>query len=287
MDRVEIWNVEPPVGYGLQISTEAYVAALSDRYADRGLVRAVQKSAAEQIQKEKETGMLAPDSYRLSTLSEAAIAGRYRRGKDSMSVSDLLLYFKETRRGRIRNADFSGNTGIDECTGSNVKNETALSVQKPKHDLPTTLSGRARSIARFVKEGIPTWFDSAKPDTSANQNRFPLSAFATLLAVAASLMLIVSSSVLLTRAESNISRLKNEVSAVSSEVAELKSDFEVQVDLLEIRRIAMEEYGMVEEDYVKMDYIVLGGEETVESFEEKRTGSVGLPGLLSAIGIKK
>ncbi len=287
MEHAEIWDVEPPVGYGLQISTESYVAALSDRYRDRGLVRAVQQSAAEQIQKEKETGMLAPDSYRLSTLSDAAIAGRYRRGKDSMSAADLLLYFKETRRSRIRNADFSGNTGIDECAGGNVKSETAVCVKEPKNDLPATLSGGARSIARFVKEGIPTWFDSAKPDTSSNQKRFPLSAFAALLAIAASLMLIVSSSVLLTRAESNISSLKNEVSAVSGEVAELKSDFEVQIDLLEIRKIAMEEYGMVEEDYVKMDYIVLGGEETVEVFDGKRTESVGLPALLSGIGIKK
>ena len=67
----------------------------------------------------------------------------------------------------------------------------------------------------------------------------------------------------------------------------MRSELEASLDLLEIRRIAMEEYGMVEEEYVKMDYISLQTEDSVEAFEDDRSSGVGLSSLLSAIGIKK
>jgi hypothetical protein len=43
---------------------------------------------------------------------------------------------------------------------------------------------------------------------------------------------------------------------------------------------------MVAEDYVKMDYISLRSEDSVEAYEEERGESVGLSALLSAIGWK-
>ncbi|MBQ8214226.1 MAG: hypothetical protein IJZ80_09470, partial [Clostridia bacterium] len=73
---------------------------------------------------------------------------------------------------------------------------------------------------------------------------------------------------------------------ISVQAEELKSDLEVGNDLLEIRQIATEEYGMVAEDYVKMDYISLRGDDSVEVYQEEREESVGLSALLSAIGLK-
>ena len=287
METCEIKDVTAPTGQGLQVSAENYISALSMRYAARGLVKSVHDGAEEQIRREEETRALAPDAYRLSTLSDAAVAGCYRRGKDTMSGADLVRYFGEMRSARIRNADFSGNTGIDECDGGNVKGESrALAAVTPRKNLPA-LTGRVKALPAELGQKLPTWFNSAKPDSSKERKRFPLSAFAAAVAVAASLMLIVASSVMLTRAESNISRLQTKVSDASAEVAELRSDFEVQNDLLEIRRIAMEEYGMVEEDYLKMDYITLSSDDSVEVYEEEREESVGLSALLSAIGIKK
>ena len=43
----------------------------------------------------EETRALDPDAYRLSLYSDAAINGRYRRGKESMSADGLLRYFYE------------------------------------------------------------------------------------------------------------------------------------------------------------------------------------------------
>ena len=71
-----------------------------------------------------------------------------------------------------------------------------------------------------------------------------------------------------------------------AEIAKLRSDFEVKSDLMEIRRIAIEEYGMVDEEFVKMEYMEGALEDSVESFEEAPNGEMGLDAILSAIGLK-
>ena len=270
-------------GQGLQVSVEPQLCALSARYAARGLLKSVHEAAAAQIQKEEETRALAPDAYRLSLLTEAAVNGRYRLGKEEMSSSDLVRYFFETRAHRIRNTDFSGNMGIDECTGSNEKQEVERCEKKHALVISERIRALPQAAGEKLKAAVPTWFNSAKPDTSREKKRFPLSGFAAIAAVAISLMLIVASSVLLMRAESNISTLKSEVNAMSNDVAELRSDFETRYDLLEIRRIATEEYGMVDEDYIRMQYISLKDEDSVEVYEDEREGTVTLSSILSAI----
>lgn len=278
-----------PVGTetGIQLSAEPQLRAISDRYAARGLHKAVLDTAAEQIHKEEETRALAPDAYRLSLLSDVTVNSRYRLGKCEMASADLVRYFCDTRNRRIRNMDFTGNTGIDVCTGTNEKQPVSqTSEKKQKNDSESGAKSLSKQIKAQIARSFPTWFNAEKPDTSKEVKRFPLSAFAALVAVAMSLMLIVASSVLLTRAEKNISELKSDVDTLSEEVADLRSDLNVRNNLLEIRRIAIEEYGMVDENYVKMQYIALDNQDTVEVFEEKREETVGLSALLSAIGIK-
>jgi hypothetical protein len=55
---------------------------------------------------------------------------------------------------------------------------------------------------------------------------------------------------------------------------------------VEIRRIAVEEYGMVSEEFVKMQYMEGTSEDSVESFEEETRQNVSLDAILSAIGLK-
>ncbi len=291
MDAFGIRELAPQETTGLQISAEPFLATLSEAYANRGLAKSARDTAERQKLREAETAALSPDAYRLSSMTDAAVAGIYRRGKDTMSTNDLLRYFGETRAKSIVDADFSGNTGMDDCAEALVKTETkALSVVgKEKRQLSLLSKAKAlpTSVGKQIKTSLPTWFDSSRADTSKERTRFPISAFAAVLAVATSLMLIVASSVLLTRAESNISRLQTEISDTSAEVAKLRSDFEVQNNLLEIRRIAVEEYGMVEEEYLKTDYVALSTEDSVETFEEDREEKISLSALLSAIGIGK
>ena len=278
METVEIKNVAPAGGDGLQISAESQLCAFSRYYAERGLCRSVKQEAQKQKKQEKATRELAPDAYRLSTMSDVAVGNCYRRGKESMAASDLLLYFRETRQRRIRNVDFS------ETSVEAPKEEPTLTVvEKKSHGL----SDRIREGRKNLKEAFPTWFDASEPDTTNVKKRFPLSAFAAIAAVAVSLMLIVASSVLVMRGESRTAELNKQITAAYSESGDLQAKLETRDNLLLIRQIATEEYGMVDEEYVRTQYITLATEDSIETYgkDTEETG-MSLSALLSAIGIR-
>ncbi len=287
MECVEIREITPETGHGLQLSAEPFLTALSKQYEERGLARSARLNAEEQIRREDETAKLDPVSYRLSALSDAAINGCYRRGKDVMEASDLVRYFRETRLEKTRGVDFDGNTGMDVCAEESedepVRAVAALQTEKR---LSTRARERIVGLPAELKRGMAVWFNGARAEACAERKPFPFSALASIVAVAICLMLIVASSIMTTRAENRVSTLQKEVDAAALEVSELQSDFEMCYDLLEIRRIAVEEYGMVSEEYLKSHFASIGSEDSVESFEPDRDDSVSLGAILSAIGWK-
>ena len=95
MDRSEVKKNTSSVPVVLPISAASGCAVLSEEEQARLRFEAVQSRAIEQQRKEEETRALDPDAYRLSLYSDAAINGRYRRGKESMSADGLLRYFYE------------------------------------------------------------------------------------------------------------------------------------------------------------------------------------------------
>lgn len=267
----------------VQVSAVSQICAISDRYAGRGLVRAVANTVEEQMEAEEKTSRLAPNAYRLSRLSDAAVCGLYRRGKQTMSTNDLIRYVDETRAERVKETDFSETCGIYESADPRVQTaDMALTVVKEEKKT-------ARAVAT-VKEKLhlplAQWFSRGEAEGREERRRLPVSAFAAIVAIAVSLMLIVASSVMLTRAESRISKLTLEAEKLSDEISELRSDTEVNGDFLTLRQIAMEEYGMVGEEYLRTTYLNSENEETIEAYEEERQGGIGLSALLSAIGIK-
>ena len=290
MRRVNVGQNTPIEQRDLQCMQEPSLVAPADDLTRKEELRRMHNGVLEQIKREEETRCMAPEAYRLSGMSDAAVAGIYRRGKDHMSSADLLLYAREARKAHLAQTELDQNLGIDECPEATSQETAVVAVEADNKNavgvLPTVIQ-KVRHLPEWVREGVPHWFDARTPDTSADTRRFPFSAFAAILAIAMSLMLIVASSVLLNRAEDNVNRMKLQVSKTSEEVMEMRSELEASLDLLEIRRIAMEEYGMVEEEYVKMDYISLRTEDSVEAFEDDRSSGVGLSSLLSAIGIKK
>ena len=288
MKRAKMGNFTPTQIRDLQPVQDPSVFAPSDDAARKADLRRMHSEVLEQIKREEETRCMAPEAYRLSLMSDAAVTGVYRRGKEYMTSADLLRYAREARRAHLAQTELDQNTGIDECPDVSTSGTAVVIAEKRETTklLPVVLQ-QVQRLPKRIREGLPVWFDTRTPDTSADTRRFPLSAFAAILAIAMSLMLIVASSVLLNRAEDNVNRMKLQVSKTSEEVVEMRSKLEASMDLLEIRRIAIEEYGMVEEAYVKMDYISLQTEDSVEVFEDERPSGVGLSALLSAIGIKK
>ena len=99
-------------------------------------------------------------------------------------------------------------------------------------------------------------------------------------------MLIVASSVMIHHGEKRVSQLTVELTELAGEVSDLQSELNVKNDLLAIRDIATEEFGMVEEKYVKMQYLSMGSGDSIEVFEEEEQKTVGIAAILSAIGLR-
>ena len=270
-------------------SANARICAISARYCKRGLSKAVEDSAKAQMEAEERTTQQAPTAYRLSKLSEAAITGLYRGGKKTMSSDDLVRYIDETMAMRNASKDFSDEAGIYEQANP-------MSEQNVGQNLVPVCEARALSIERVAKTPIAfvknifasafEWFDFSVRGARRETRRIPFSAFAAILAVAISLMLIVASSVMLTRAESRINSLTVKMESLTDEVADLQSDVNVQSNLLELREIAVEQYGMIDQRFLEMSYLDTQAEDRIDAYEEERDEGIGLSALLSALGIK-
>ncbi len=295
MNRQETQLNSASVGRMLEVSAAQEVQTITQSFAARGVAKAVSAQSAQQIEKEKETRKLAPTAYRLSSMSDAAVTGRYRHGKETMSGKDLIQYFNETRAIRTRGEDFSIAPAEDESVFAGeaekslravVKYEEEATVKEKIAALPAQIKQLPSKTIQFIRTSAPAWFDFSPVDTTQGTRRFPLSAFAAIVAVAVSLMLIVASSVMIHHGEKRVSQLTVELSELAVEVADLQSELDVKNDLLVIRDIATEEFGMVEEKYVKMQYLSMGSGDSIEVFEEKKQETVGIAAILSAIGLK-
>ena len=266
---------------------QACVETLSVRFAKRGLIESARLEAEEQRKTEAETRAQAPCSYRLSLFSEGMIRGVYRRGKDTMNADDLLRYVSECREIRRREKNFDNCPSIYEQASEGLESRPAersvtVADKKPRREAKLA----SINVPGIIKERFPAWFNLAKGKND-REKRFPLSAFASIVAICICMMMIVLSAFMVTSAESKISKLNSEVATLNTEIKDLEADLRSGSDLMEIRRIAVEEYGMVEAEYLKKDYITLEGEDRVEAFEKEERRGIGLSAILSALGLKK
>ena len=267
-------------------SPELCLSALSQRFASRGLARSALLEAEKQIEAEAKTREIDPCAYRLSLLSDAAVTGVWRRGKDVMSGADLVRYARECRRMELCASEAEEQPSVYESAEA-----TALEEKSSPTRVVEGARGKRRALLPtalvFFKERFPKWFDLSEADTSYEQKKFPFSAFAAIAAIAVSMMLIVASALMVINTETKISQLNADIASLSEEITDLQSDLESGYDLMEIRRIAVEEYGMVEETYVQMDCVSLDSEDRVEIFEDDGEKEIGLAAILSAMGWKK
>ena len=268
---------------------EVCVSALSAKFASRGLAKSADLEAAQMMEAEEKTREMDPCAYRLSLLSDAAVRGIYRRGKAVMETEDLLRYAEESLRIRQKE------NPVEELPSVYETAEAVLEPAEVRTVAPMTAFQKelaevkelpARAVA-FLKERFPLWFRFKAADTSGETKKIPISAFAAILAISVSLMLIVASALMVTHTETKISKLNSEISKLQAEISDLEGKLEANADLMEIRRIAVEEYGMVEEDHLKMERLSLDSAEEIRVYEQTRNQEMGLSSILSAIGWKK
>ena len=288
-------NLDVSTENALEVSAENRTCDIAAQFSSRGLVKSVEKEAEAQIGREEATRAEEPTYYRLSTLSDRYIEKRYRHGKALMDGSDLVEYFDETRELRTRDADFSEDAPSDELVGRGeaektlvvpVRGEKKIRMRERVSSLPQRAKRLPAQTVERIKLSTPLWFNGDKPDSSREARRFPLSAFAAILAIAMSLTLVVASSVLVNHAEGRLNTLKIEVAQLSGEVADMNADLSVQHDVLALREIAINELGMVDEDFVRMEYVSNDTDDSIVILEEEEADSIGISAILNALGIK-
>lgn len=271
------------------LAPEVCVSALSKQFASRGLAVSATREAADMMEAEEKTRALDPCAYRLSLLSDAAIAGIYRRGKSNMETADLLRYAEESLRIKQREAELAVTESVYDAVMPEPmpkKPEKTTALTRLRAETGKVKAFSAKSMKTVVGR-FPLWFDFKKGSNAAETKKMPISAFAAIIAVAISLVMIVASALMITHTETKISKLNSEISTLQTEIRDMEGKLEAGADLMEIRRVAIEEYGMVEEDYLRTEQLSTNSSELVEIYEQQKDDTLGLSAILSAIGWKK
>lgn len=271
---------------------DAGAHGVAKAFSERGLSNAIKRDTEAQIAREEEIRASDPEAYRLSTYSEEYISARYRRGKEHMSGEDLVEYFREGREKRVEETDFSEETPNGELVSRGdaekptLRTEKTLSVKEKLAMIPERAKELPERTKEWVRLSYPSWFDGSRADTRRDTYRFPISVLAAILVVAMSLMLVVASSVMIYHTESELNSLKIEISELSGEIGEMRSDLNTKTDLLAIRDIAVNEFGMVSEEFVRQEYLASDAEDSIVIYEKEEEQGIGLSALLNALGIK-
>jgi cell division protein FtsL len=113
----------------------------------------------------------------------------------------------------------------------------------------------------------------------------PAGVLGAMLTVTLCCVMIVGSSVMVSLSVREASILQNKLDALDKQYTTLNTELSLKNDMLEIERIAVEEYNMVRSEYVPTQVITTESENTVEVYEQKSEFGKGLSNLLSAIGI--
>jgi len=106
-----------------------------------------------------------------------------------------------------------------------------------------------------------------------------------LAVVTLSLMLCVCATVMVSRASTKVSLLEDRIDALTVEINDLECKLEVKNNMLDIKRIATEEYGMISAEYASNRYVDIRDEETIRKHDTNNWDESWLTELLRAIGL--
>ena len=142
-------------------------------------------------------------------------------------------------------------------------------------------SAQAKTKANTAEPRIHTIAESERKP-------FPLAFVFTSLMCSLLFMYMIYNLVRINEYTINISSLKDQLSDLTTSQTELTLKLERKNDLVEIERIATEQYGMVKRDKVTKQYVNVGDGDVIEA-EDNGTGDSasadGMSSLMSAISI--
>jgi hypothetical protein len=274
---------EPMTGcYGGVDIGALYIDMLCEKFKNRGIRTGIPaEKSADVLKKAKSFGIeveeISGDDKKYKTLMID--------GRAYMSSDDFAAYYKDTRGYKLPHFYSRADKEYEEA--ATVKN-VQESGKPSKKALWLAIKGRTeRCLRGFVKGYI---VDEARKQIEeevieGKKKRIPRSVFPTLAVVTMSLLLVVCSSVMVSRASSDVSKLEYKLEVLQESKNDLEGKLVEKNDMLDIQRIAVEDYQMITRGYVKSKYLDVTEKEKIEIFDGKSGEDSFIVMLLKAIGI--
>ena len=274
-----------------------YIDMLCERFKDRGIKTSVRSGA--DTQRANDSARRRFEGLYPERAGVSASDAKYNTGNDSgrrvMSSEDFANYYRDLRdykmphfysraESEYEDADALALAEVQE-SGKSPKKANWLAVTRHVgskiKEIPSHLN--KEELTQFAEN----WFELRRGEEvlKGGKRKMPLSVMSTILIVTLSLLMIVSSTVMVSRATGEISALEDKIESLDFEIKDLEGKLEQKNNMLDIKRIATEEYGMISAEYAASRYIDVTEEEKFEGVRDKSDAASWLREILEAIGI--
>ena len=277
-----------------------YVDMLCERFKNRGIRMSVQSDADAQKKKDSARSRLISLYPRMAGVSASdAKYNSVKVGERScMSSEDFANYYRDLRDYKMPRFYSRAEKEYEEADAAYKAEQVQESGKPPKKAKWLAITKHAKNkikeipshlnkeeFAEFTNEWF--LFDKDEDVVEGEKKRVPKKVIPTVLAITLSCLLIVCSSVMVSRATADVGALEDRVDSLSFEIRDLEGKLNVKNDMLEIRRIAVEEYGMISEGFASSRYVDVSSGEKLESVKKNKNKESWFKELLRAIGIVK
>ena len=260
-----------------------------------------------QVERERKSASEFPEFYRLSDIMNSYSGNGYRSGDACgakvMTYEDYLrLIVAETHiseYGKRKQEPY--NVSPRPATVYTVRECGKALAQSDVYSSPeTVIDENGYSVARVessdttvygsLKRTLTEWAPLHKVRKPERKYRRRLASSAAGIAwvmiFAIVLALPITLAVLKSEASANLNDKRQELAILESEAERLESEFEGKLDLREIERIAVNEYGMIKLNESTIKVLRLNDADSIESFKSSKQSTI-VPALLSALGIRE
>lgn len=294
----DIASGSPSVTHAGTDVSALYIDMLCEKFRNRGIRFGMQNDAEEQRKKDVARRRALGIEKESVSADDKKYKSLFIDGRSYMSSDDFANYYKDLRDYKLPHFYSRAETEYEEAEAKAVAERVQESGKPPKKAVWLAITKHAKSKIKELpshlnKEELTSfannWFllDKEEEVNEGEKKKIPRGVLSIFFAITLSLMLIVCSSVMVSRASADVSSLEDRIDELSYQITDLEGKLEVKNDMLDIKRIAVEEYGMISADYASARYIDIKEDEALETFEDHGREESWLSELLKAIGAKK
>lgn len=268
------------------------IEELCEEFKNRGI--------AEKIASDTEKSRLKTDRAKKKYLPDVKISPKSKKyktgihnGKPYTSSDDFARYYKDLRDQNLpqpkaregqEDADIKNSAADNQKLQS--KKEMRLAIIKIVKDKLAAWGIFPLRPLKFIEESNKG-FDGDNPQNRgrAKHKKLPRGVLPTISLIAVSLLLIVTSSVMVSRMESDVARLESKLEKLQAYDSKLATDLEVKNNMIDIKKIAEEQYHMLGVEYKESRYLYIERDDSIQLGDTEVKQSAFIR-LLQALGLK-